>query len=282
MNHIRINKRIVITLLFSITILLFSGCSKNTDISNSLDNTLPTKNEPTATPTIDDENSGLSNDTNDPENTSNPYTMSSYTEAANDNSSISIQYPVFSGDDYKNLNAMIYNKAVSIGQLDPDVFSEDTGLTADYVSEVTLLNNKVVSIIFWGSSYVEGGAYPTTNLFTLNVDLQTMKEIKLNDLYRTNDDFVKTFFEKATFPTNPITSYDIESFPEMLKLQSEEHQTVNQFEIENGVRFYLKPDGIVLSLFAIHATGSDHFDAFLSYNDIDKFYLPSQKYWEVE
>lgn len=286
------NKRIVIMLIFTSIVIILTSCSRNVEKSNGSNNTLPSNNKTTISPSISGDraktdinlSSSENVDSNTPINTdsSNQYTMLVYTEAANDKSSIYIQYPIFSGDDYKVLNTMIYDKVVSIGQLDPNSFSKETGLTADYQSEVTLLNNRVVSIVFWGTSYVEGGAYPTSNLYTLNVDLNSMKEIKLDELYTMNDEFEKIFFEKATFPTEPITSYDIDSFPEMLKLQSEDYQTENQFKIKDGVRFYLKPDGIVLSLSAIHATGSDHFEAFLLYSDIEEFYLPSQKYWEVE
>lgn len=42
----------------------------------------------------------------------------------------------------------------------------------------------------------------------------------------------------------------------------------------------MKPEGIVLSMPALHATGSDHFEAQLNYIDIEKFYRPEQKYME--
>ncbi len=57
-------------------------------------------------------------------------------------------------------------------------------------------------------------------------------------------------------------------------------QTVDPFSIVGNVSYFLKPDGIVLSMPAVHATGSDHFEAQLKYNDIQQFYLLEQNYWE--
>jgi hypothetical protein len=206
--------------------------------------------------------------------------MELYTETPNKNSSIKIQYPVFTGEGFDALNKLIYDKVQSFAQVDTSLFPDDTGLTIDYESAVTLQNNKIVSMIFWGYSNVEGSAYPVNNLIPLNVDLQTMKEVTLKDLYTTNTDFEKVFFDKAFFPTDPITSYDKATFKDMLKLQSPEYQTVDPFSIPDNVTFFLKPDGIVLSLPAIHATGSDHLEAQLKYSDIQQFYIPSQNYWE--
>jgi hypothetical protein len=168
----------------------------------------------------------------------------------------------------------------SFAKIDTLLFSSNVGLTIDYQSAVTLQNNKIVSIVFWGTSYIEGSAYTVNNLITLNVDLQSMKEITFKDLYTTNADFEKVFFDKAFIPMNPITSYDESSFPEMLNLQSPEYQTVDPFSIANNISCFLKPDGIVLSMPAIHATGSDHFEAQLKYSNIKPFYQLKQNYWE--
>ena len=210
--------------------------------------------------------------------TEETYSMMLYTEAPNQNSTIKIEYPSFSGNDA--LNTLVYNKVYSLAQIDTSLFSNDAGLNIDYQFTVTLLNSKVVSIIFWGFSSIEDGAYPVNNLISLTIDLQSMKEITFEDLYTANIDFVNTFFEKAFFPTETITSYDKDSFGEMLKLQSPEYQSVDPFSISGNISCFLKPDGIVLSMPAIHATGNDHFEAQLKYDDIQQFYLLQNKYWE--
>lgn len=211
---------------------------------------------------------------------SDNFEMKYYTEAPNANSSVKIAYPVFGDSSNGELNSIIYSKVQEMGQIDTSFFSSDAALTVEYQSAVTLKNNKIASIIFWGESSVDGASYKTTTLISMNIDLQIMKEISLKDLYNTNEDFKKVFFEKAFFPENPITSYDESTFKDMLELQTPEYQTVDPFSIPGNIICFLKPEGIVLSMPSIHATGSDHFEAQLKYSDIQDFYLPIENYWD--
>lgn len=286
MKHVKFSKRVIAILLSSVLLLILSACSRSGGVSSAPDSSAPSSDEsasqtpskdslqPSSSPSIEE------NQTSNVKSSSEMYKMLSYTEAPNKNSSIKIEYPCFSGSDFDALNTLVYDKVQSFAKIDTSLFSSDTGLTIDYQSAVTLLNSKIVSIVFLGPSYIEDGAYPTGNLISLNIDLQSMKEITLKDLYTTNADFEKVFFDKAFFPTDPITSYDKVSFPEMLKLQSPEYQSVDPFSIPDNVSCFLKPDGIVLSMPAVHATGSDHFEAQIKYSDIQQFYLPKQNYWE--
>lgn len=208
------------------------------------------------------------------------YSILVYTKAPNKNSLISIQYPFFEGEGKEILNNLILTKVQEFAQIDGSLFSEDAGLTIDYQAEITLQNAKIVSIVFWGTSSISGGAYETNDMIPFNIDIQTMKEISFEDLYVANDDFQKVFFEKAYFPTSPITSYDELSFAEMLQLQSSEYQSISPFSILGNVSCFLKQDALVLSMPTVHATGSDHFEAQINYDDIEAFYLLEQKYWD--
>ena len=210
------------------------------------------------------------------------YVMSLYTEAQNQNSSFKIQYPFFIWD-RKNkaveINRLILNKMREIAEIDPGNFPENPKVIANFQSSVTLLNSKIVSIVFWGDIDIEVSQFPTTNLYALNIDLENLKEIQLPDLYTTNEKFEKVFFEKAFFPKNPITSSE-EQFSEMLKYQTSEYQSISPFKFSEDLKFFLKPEGIVFSLPSVHANGYDHFEAELLYSDIQEFYLPEQIYWE--
>lgn len=286
MKPVKLLKSTVAILLLPMLLFTLSACSKKSNISGKPAGAAPSSNASYSETSSDKPQPSSGSNTNEnqtiSEASSESYKMTFFTEAPNKNSSIKIQYPSFTGDDFEALNKLIYDKVQSFAKIDTSLFPDDTGLTIDYQSVVTLQNNKIVSIVFWGYSNVEGSAHPVNNLIPLNVDLQTMKEITLKDLYTTNADFAKVFFRKAFFPTDPITSYDKTTFKDMLKLQSPEFQTVDPFSIPDNVTFFLKPDGIVLSLPAIHATGSDHLEAQLKYSDIQQFYLPSQNYWENE
>ena len=188
---------------------------------------------------------------------------------------IKIQYPRFLGGNTETINALVSAKLQGI----IDAHLVDPSLAIMYQAAVTLLNDKVVSMIFWGSSNVTGSAHPSTALFSFNVDLATMREIRLEDLYLVNADFEKMFFEKAYFPSAPVTSYDAGRFAEMLRQQGPEYEPVSPFSYTGGVACFLKPDGLVLTMPAVHATGSDHFEAQLRYEDVAAFYQPAGRYW---
>lgn len=263
-------KRIVCCLVtvFIFTIIL-SACQeaeKGNEITN--------KNAP------DVKNTVIEQDTEQSLQAQESYSISVYTEPPNQNSSIRIQYPVFTGDGKDGLNHLIYNKVQEFAKIDSSLFSKEARLEIDYQSAVTLQNKKAVSIIFWGVSSIEGAAYETTNLIPLNIELQTLQELTFEDLYNVDDAFEQIFFEKAYFPTEPVMSSDDSDFAEMLMLQSPEYQVISPFCIEGNIKCFLKPDGIVLSIPAIHATGSDHFEAQINYSDIDEFYKPEVRYWE--
>ncbi len=120
----------------------------------------------------------------------------------------------------------------------------------------------VVLVLFFGVRVIwKGGAHPT------------------NCLYSASQEFEAVFFEKAYVPTAPKTSYDDIDFAELLKQQNSEYQIASPFSIEGNLTYFLKPDGIVFSMSAPYVLG-DHFEAQMNYNDIEKFYLPEQKYWE--
>jgi hypothetical protein len=208
------------------------------------------------------------------------YEMELYTEVPNQDSSVQIQYPVFSGNKAEEINTLILTNVQDLTRLDTSYFPADTKLTIDYQSAVTLQNSKMISIVIWGIYNIEGSAYPTTNLYSLNIDLQSLEFITFKDLYAIKEGFEQTFFEKAFYPTDPATSYTKEDFSEMLKLQSPEYTSISPFDIPESIVCFLKPDGIVFSMPAIHATGSDHFEAEIRYSDIQDYYLPDQIYWE--
>ena len=209
----------------------------------------------------------------------NTYEMRLYTKAPNQNSTIKIQYPAFYGSKAEEINSLILAKVQDMASLDPSLFPENPRIDENYQSAVTLQNSKIISVVFWGNTDIEVSQFPTTDLYALNIDLTSLELITLKDLYTVNAEFEKVFFEKAFFPSDPITSYSEEKFSEMLKLQTSEYTLPSPFTNADSMRCFLKPEGIVLSMPAIHASGSDHFEAELLYSDIQDYYLPEQIYW---
>lgn len=235
-----------IAILLGLALLVLCGCAQGIE-------TIPAPSE---------------TESNSVEDAPLDYTMSVYTQASNSESTLDIEYPIFAGKGSDGLNTLIYDKVQNVVT---STESSDKPVEMHYQCAVTLNDREMVSMVFWGNSSVEGGAYPKTDLIPLNIDLSNLKEVKLNGLYDINSDFEAIFFSKAFFPTNPVTSYDEASFPQMLELQTPEYQTVDPFSTPGNVTCFLKPEGIVFSMPAVHATGSDHFEAELKYSDISQF-----------
>jgi hypothetical protein len=189
---------------------------------------------------------------------------------------IQIQYPRFTGPGTEALNELVFNHVLRMTDLEVD----PTDVTLDYQAAVTLYNSKIVSIVFWGYSNVFGSAHPFTELYPFNIDLATLQQVTIGDLYTINPELGTVFFEKAYFPTDPVTSYSAEDFAEMLMLQTPEYQTFDLFSEPGYISCFFKPDGLVFTMSAVHATGSDHFEAEVPYADLQPFYLPAQNYWE--
>ena len=189
---------------------------------------------------------------------------------------IQIQYPRFTGEGTEALNALVFEHVQRMSDLEAN--PED--VTLDYQAAVTLYNSRIVSIVFWGYGDIFGSAHPFTALYPLNIDLATLQQVTIGDLYTIDTGLEAVFFEKAYFPTDPVTSYSADVFADMLELQTPAYQPFSLFSEPGYISCFFKPDGLVFILPAVHATGSDHFEAEVPYADIQPFYLPAQNYWE--
>lgn len=217
---------------------------------------------------------------NKPVGTHEGYTIKIYTDAPNVNSSVYVEYPYFYSKDLSKLNTVIYDKVITLGTDDSITANSATGLVSNYQAAVTLQNSKVVSMVFWGSSYFTNSQHPWSSLVGFTVDLLTMEEIKLSELFPLEDiEFRKTFFEHAVFPGEPVTSYDEENFEAFFPRYPYHLPLENIYNYDGN--FYLKPEGVVISRAATHATGNDHMEALLTYDFAEPYYLPDQFYWDA-
>ena len=200
------------------------------------------------------------------------YTMLLYKAAPN----AQIQYPHFYDKRYDEVNQIIYHYVLNfIAGFDLDVpISEDTSVTISYHSNVTLQNSKMISVIFWGESYYSRAAHPNAGFATLNIDLATLKEVTLTDMYTINADFEKVFYAKAQQVSGVEGAFQFS--------QSYNSSSLDPFtnaEVQYDIPCYLTPYGLVISLGIVHVAG-DHFEAQLKYSDIQQFYKLNQNYWE--
>ena len=114
MKHIHFPKKVVAILLSSVLLLILSACSQNGDVSSVSASSAPSSDEPASSQTSSNESlqpssdsSVAENQTRSAESSSESYEISVYTDAPNENSSIKIQYPIFSGEDFDVLNTLV-------------------------------------------------------------------------------------------------------------------------------------------------------------------------------
>lgn len=192
---------------------------------------------------------------------------------------ISIEYPIFEGENCEALNDLVYGR---IYQLATENVYESIGgeIIADMQSEVTFIGKYIVSIIFWGEAQYNISMHPGDRLIALNIDLYSMKDLPITALYNTADKQLPFLFSKyAHFPSGPVTSYPEERFEELMKYNFRTNE-VGLPELNEEPRFFLRPDGLVFSHFSVHAHGHDHFEAQMDYDVLAPLYLGPDGYFE--
>ena len=178
---------------------------------------------------------------------------------------MSIEYPVFLGAHSEAVNSFVRSWVDENARpADPD----DPGAThIDYRASVTLLSDRLVSIVFYGETGSAGAAYPLAEIHPITLDHETMQQLDLYMLYNYGAPGVyDAFFNHAVFPTQPVTSFSADQFDEM-------KAAVRGGDPSSWYVFFLKPGGLVLSMSTPHASGCDHFEAQASFEALSPYYV---------
>jgi hypothetical protein len=104
-----------------------------------------------------------------------------------------IQYPQLNGKEYSDVNTLIKN---TVNHYWEELTSnEDVDyLLIDY--RITHKSDNLLSIVFEGSLNVRTAAHPTDLFYTLNIDLNRSKKLRLSDIYYVNQDFARVIIDK--------------------------------------------------------------------------------------
>ena len=90
------------------------------------------------------------------------------------NGQFHLEYPVFAGNRSEELNRLVREYALGLGIGGSIV---NNSYEADYLCEVTLVNDSIVSMVFCGTGYVPGAAHDFRDVIPLNVEIRTMQPI---------------------------------------------------------------------------------------------------------
>lgn len=146
----------------------------------------------------------------------------------------------------------------------------------DYSSNYTIMwsSNKILSLSFYGNSYVEGAAHPNSVYYTLNIDMATGKKIVLPDIININNNFITLFINKSKFLAEPVVLNN----EELTNVKNEIFNIDNlKYYFDNDSDFYFTSTGVVFSIGTNHSIG-DYSLFSLTFLDFSS-YLKQTKVW---
>jgi len=132
-----------------------------------------------------------------------------------------------------------------------------------------------LSIQYYGLSTIKGAAYPTNQFYTTNIDIKNGKKLKLADIIKIDDNFVKSFRNGSYVALEPGNS----------ELKAAVNQYINNISNQDLIKYfkqadsrkieenpsttysYLTNDSIVISINVPHAIG-DHVEYKIKSTDI--------------
>lgn len=194
---------------------------------------------------------------------------------------LDVLYPHFRGRKSAEVNAIVCDCAEEISTSWEGVF--EGPYTGGYKYAVTLLNDRVLSVVFWGETTQTGTFTSRHGIRTLNLDLQTLQPFELGDLYRIDDPgFVEAVYQNGRLPGEPETGFP--TVPDY-GWENKGHAWIfdslftafrEERRLDNTVQYahcFLKPEGLVLSVYDELNHYCDHFEVLVPYEALEPWYI---------
>ena len=188
------------------------------------------------------------------------------------NGQFRLEYPVFSGKRSEELNRLVENYALGLGIAGS---IENSSYEADYLCEVTLVNDSIVSMVFCGTGYVPGAAHDFRDVVPLNVEIGPMQPIVLWDIFAMDMEGFSDIIYGFGQPYGAVWSVPAADFPDLLSLDLEVYHGLTR--APNG---FLTPRGPVL-LSYVGVTGVEWLDVLLPINMMKDYYNNDAIPWEM-
>ena len=188
------------------------------------------------------------------------------------NGSFKLEYPVFTGDRSEELNSLVRDFAMEQG---PAGGIKTSSYQADYVCQVTLVNDCVVSMVFCGTGFVDGAAHDFREVVPLNVEIASMEQIPLSKLFDMGGDG----FANAAYANGRACgvywSVPAEDFDELFEREKNEIH-----DLRHSPKGFLTVKGPVL-LSHVGITGVEDLDVLVPLDKLQSFYKYDPIPWEM-
>ena len=249
--------------ILTISLFLSTGCASNTAVMAQQS---PALVEPaTSTPAIENAEQTVSPDpTEVPSGTSYQITTAEFNQ-----DSIHIKYPQISGladaSVEKAVNDLIKNDIwdSQVGETIDAYQDETIKLDLDMGYEVTLSTNEMLSVMYTGSAYIEGGVHPSNMFHAITLDLKSGNRLYLSDFTQIDGRLIKKLKQSISIH-NFVTDNEIQDKTQLTELRdglSNEIQDQDEkfmiWDLKNqgDSAFYLTKDALVIRTYVSHAAG---------------------------
>lgn len=177
---------------------------------------------------------------------------------------IKIQYPQIKGladnSKEKTINDLI-KKDILNSQVEEPTRGSDAYYTIDELSldlkyQVTMKTTELLSVVYTGSAYVKGSAFPTNNIYTITIDLKNATKLKLSD-FTTIDTNLAQEIKQSTAVTNDVVKSGMDKETLIAAIQDMNDQSLIRNLKEDWAynTFYITPNSLVVSVGVAHAIG---------------------------
>lgn len=188
------------------------------------------------------------------------------------NGEFKLEYPVFAGRRSEELNRLVKDYALGLGMGGSIL---NNSYEADYLCEVTLVNDYIVSMVFCGTGYVPEAAHDFREVLPLNVEIGPMRSIVLWDIFAMDMDGFADIVYGSGRPYGASWSVPAADFPDLLDLDREIYQGL--MRAPNG---FLTTGGPVL-LSYVGITGVEWLDVLVPIDLIRDYYNNDAIPWEM-
>ncbi len=180
---------------------------------------------------------------------------------------ITIKYPQIKGlgDDSKEktINDIIKNtvwdnnvESIVIIYQDDQNVDVIKQLSQDLTYQVTLNTDALLSVVYTGTAYLEGGAFPTYVIDTITVDIKNAKKLELTDFTAIDNNLAQKI-KHSTEVSNESVKEGMAQSNLIGEVQNFDDQVLIQGLKEKYAyyTYYLTPTSLVISVQVSHAGG---------------------------
>lgn len=260
-----------IAAVFTMSLFLLTGCASNTAVI-AQQSPIPAQTATPATATDAQETPSVTPAAQATEQPAAPdASAASYqiVTAEFNQDSIHIQYPQISGlkdeTSEKTINDLIKSDIWNSQVQDTiDAYEDETiKLDLDMSYEVTLSADDILSVLYTGSAYIEGGVHPNNMVHAITLDMKSGKRLYLSDFVQINSGLVQKLKQSKSVH-NFVTDNEIQEEALLAELRSslisevqdqDEKFMIWDLKNQGDCAFYLTKDALVIRTYVSHAAG---------------------------